>query len=276
MKPIRCALRAFLPLILCVFALSARAEKIEPAEKPTLFLIGDSTVKNGTRGQVGWGTAIADLFDPARIRVENRALGGRSSRSYLREGLWEKVRTQLKPGDFVIMQFGHNDNGPLAEGKARASIKGNGDEAREVRVKETGAAETVRSYGWYLRRYIADTKAAGATPIVCSLVPRNIWKDGKVVRATRDFSSWARAAAEQGGAFFLDLNELAARRYEELGQEKMDALFTPADHTHTSRAGAEQIAACVAEGLRGLQGCALATCLAPERTANRPRDCSSC
>src|SRR5436190_22627813 len=101
-----------------------------PAAKPTLWIIGDSTVKNSTRGQQGWGTPFAGLFDGGKIRVENRALGGRSSRTFLREGLWEKVRLDIKPGDFVLMQFGHNDGGPLDEGRARASLKGNGNEAK--------------------------------------------------------------------------------------------------------------------------------------------------
>src|SRR5262245_18252182 len=81
-------------------------EKAPEGRKPVLYLIGDSTVKNNTRGQVGWGSAIGRYFDSAKIRVENRALGGRSSRSYLREGLWNKVAADLQRGDFVIMQFG--------------------------------------------------------------------------------------------------------------------------------------------------------------------------
>src|SRR5215471_13283085 len=67
--------------------------------RPTLFLIGDSTVNTPTKGVQGWGTPIAAYFDPAKIKVENRARGGRSSRTYFTEGLWEEVRTALKPGD---------------------------------------------------------------------------------------------------------------------------------------------------------------------------------
>jgi lysophospholipase L1-like esterase len=257
------SIRTALQFVLLALVLLVTGHAEEP-RKPTLFLIGDSTVKNNTRGQVGWGTPLRELFDGEKIRLENRALGGRSSRSYLREGLWAKVLAEIKPGDFVLMQFGHNDNGPLDEGKARASIKGNGDEAREVTIKESGATETVHSYGWYLRRYIADAKAKGATPIVCSLVPRNIWKDGKVVRSTGDFVRWAREAAEQGGAQFIDLHEIVARRYEALGRENVQPLFTPADHTHTSKAGAEFNATCVADGLRQLRDSPLAALLTDE------------
>jgi lysophospholipase L1-like esterase len=220
-------------------------------------------VKNGTSGFEGWGKPIANYFDPAKVAIENAALGGRSSRSYLREGLWDKVVAKLQAGDFVIMQFGHNDGGPMDEGKARASIKGNGDETREVTIKETGAKETVLSYGGYLRRYIADTKAKGATPIVCSPIPRNIWKEGKLTRAAADYGKWANEAAQAGGAEFIDLNEIIAARYEALGQEKVRAeFFTAADHTHTTPAGADANAACVVEGIRALKDCPLRDFLA--------------
>lgn len=240
-----------------------------PAEnrKPTLFLIGDSTVKNGTSGMMGWGTPIEKKFDPDKIVVKNRALGGRSSRTFLREGLWDKVRDEIRPGDFVIMQFGHNDNGPMDEGKARASIKGNGDETRDVVIKETNVSETVSSYGAYLRQYISDAKSRGATAIVCSLVPRNIWRDGKVVEARKDYGQWAREAAQQGGALFVDLNAIISRRYDEIGAETVGRdYFTTKDHTHTNAAGAELNAECVVEGIRGLEGCPLADAL---RTAEK-------
>jgi lysophospholipase L1-like esterase len=235
-----------------------------------LYLIGDSTVRNSTKGQVGWGSAIGALFDSTKITVQNRALGGRSSRSYLREGLWDKVLADLKANDFVIMQFGHNDGGPLDSEKARASLKGNGDETKDVTIKETGAMETVHSFGWYLRKYIADTKAKEAVPIVCSPIPRNMWQDGKVLRASEDYGKWAREAAEQGGAPFIDLNALIAGRYDGLGQEKVQPYFTSADHTHTSQAGAEFNAACVVAGSRSLN-CPLRDFLRPE-TASAGQD----
>src|SRR6266852_2178037 len=78
---------------------------------PTLFIIGDSTVNNSTKGQLGWGTPIAAFFNKSKINIENRARGGRSSRTYLTEGLWDQVLAGMKRGDFVLMQFGHNDGG---------------------------------------------------------------------------------------------------------------------------------------------------------------------
>jgi len=225
--------------------------------KPTVFLIGDSTVKNGQGtgggGMWGWGDLIGSHFDKSKVKVENRALGGRSSRSYYTEGLWDKVLASVKPGDFVLMQFGHNDGGDLFKGtRPRSSLKGNGEEAQEGTVEQTGKQETVHTFGWYMRKYVADTKAKGATPIVCSLIPRNDWTDGKVHRANTSYGKWAMEAAQAGGAQFIDLNEIIAKRYEELGQEKVKPFF-PQEHTHTSLEGAKVNAACVVDGIRGLK-----------------------
>ncbi|HUR47412.1 MAG TPA: rhamnogalacturonan acetylesterase [Candidatus Saccharimonadales bacterium] len=227
-----------------------------------LFIIGDSTVKNNTPGQMGWGTRLAAFFDTNRIKIENRALAGRSSRTFFTEGLWGKVLQEIQPGDHLLMQFGHNDGGGLNEPKGRASLKGNGDETREV--EKDGKQEMVHTYGWYLRKYAHDAKEKGATPIVLSLIPRNVWQGEKVNRAAKDYGKWAREAAESEGALFVDLNEIVAKRYEAEGKEKVQQLyFDPADHTHTKAAGAQVNAQCVAAGVRELKGCALAGFLLP-------------
>jgi lysophospholipase L1-like esterase len=223
---------------------------------PTLFVIGDSTVRNNTKGQQGWGDPLADLFDPAKIKVENKALGGRSSRTFQTEGLWSAIVARMQPGDFVLMQFGHNDGGPVNSGRARASLKGIGEETQEIVDEKTGKKEVVHTYGWYMRKYCADAKAKGATAIVLSPIPRNIWKDDKVARASKDYGKWSLESAKSAGAAFVDLNELVAVRYEKLGQEKVNALFS-GDHTHTSPAGARINAEAVVEGLQGLKECPL-------------------
>jgi rhamnogalacturonan acetylesterase len=244
-------------LFLLLLSITAHAQD-KPPHLPTVYLIGDSTVKVGTKGQVGWGDPIAAHFDTAKVNVVNRARGGRSSKTFLTEGLWNAVLSELKPGDFVLMQFGHNDGGSLNDPRGRASIKGNGDETKDIINPATGKPETVHSYGWYLRKYAADAKAKGATAIILSPIPRNIWRDGKVARAANDYGKWAKEAAEASGALFLDLNELIARRYEALGQEKVAAdFFQPTDHTHTTAAGAAINAEAVVEGIRALDGCLL-------------------
>lgn len=254
-------------LLIGAAGLARAAETPEKSAKPTLYATGDSTVKNGSgKGQDGlwgWGDELAPLFDTSKISVVNRALGGRSSRTYITEGLWDKVAAQLKPGDFVLMQFGHNDGGSSYStgSRPRSSIKGNGEESKEVVFEATGKKEVVHTYGWYLRKIIADTKAKGATPIVLSPIPRNMWKDGKVLRASQDYGKWAKEAAEQGGALFIDLNKIIANQYDKLGEEKVKPLFGATDHTHTKLEGAKLNAASVVAGIKELKDCPLANYL---------------
>src|SRR6218665_3021381 len=97
-------------------------------QKPTLYIIGDSTVKNGDgsgkNGQMGWGTLIDAYFDTNKISIRNHAIGGRSSRTFITEGRWDKILATLQKGDYVIMQFGHNDASPLDDtARARGTIK---------------------------------------------------------------------------------------------------------------------------------------------------------
>jgi rhamnogalacturonan acetylesterase len=220
---------------------------------PTLFLVGDSTVRVGTRGEKGWGEVIAPYFDSKKINVVNRAIGGRSSRTFQTEGRWDNVLAEMKPGDFVLVQFGHNDGGDIATGtRPRASLHGSGDETQDVMIESTGKKETVHTFGWYMKKYARDAKAKGATPILCSLVARKIWKDGKIVRASETYGKWTAEAAKAEGADFVDLNEIIAERYEKLGPAKVEPLFAD-EHTHTTPAGAQLNAECVISGLKGLK-----------------------
>jgi len=231
---------------------------------PTLFLIGDSTVRAGSKGNGGdglwgWGAPIGDFFDRTRINVQNRAWGGTSSRTFQTLGFWEKVLADLRPGDYVMIQFGHNDGGPINDQqRARGTIKGVGDETEEIDNLLTGKHEIVHTYGWYLRKFVTDAKAKGAAAIICSPIPRNIWRDGKVLRASEDYGKWASEAARSPDAFFIDLNTIIAGHYDKLGQEYVSAgFFGPKDHTHTVAAGAKFNAQCVVEGLRAIDKCPL-------------------
>jgi rhamnogalacturonan acetylesterase len=248
---------------LCLAALVAAGSSA--LAKPALFIIGDSTVRNSTAGQQGWGDPLVALFDPAKIEVSNRAIGGRSSRTFLTDGRWAAILAQLKPGDFVLMQFGHNDGGPLNDDRARASLKGNGEATEDIIRKSDGKPETVHSFGWYLRNYARDAKAKGATPIVASLIPRNLWNGDKIIRASADYGRWASQAAAQEQALFIDFNGLLADRFEALGPAQTAALFSGADHTHTSAAGAAFNAGVMAAAIRSLPGCELGQALLPEK-----------
>ena len=229
------------------------------SKQPTLFIIGDSTVKTPTAGQQGWGDPISEMFDQKRIRVENRARGGRSSRTFQTEGLWDQILTELKPGDFVLMQFGHNDASAVNDdSRARGTLKGTGEETEEIDNLLTKKHEVVHTFGWYMRKYITDTKEKGAVAIVLSPVPRNNWAEGKVARNASTYGGWAAEVAKSQGAFFVDLNEMIAQQYEALGEEKVSKELFFNDHTHTSPAGARLNAETVVAGLKKLKNCKLA------------------
>jgi len=184
--------------------------------------------------------------------VLNRARGGRSSRTFITEGLWDKVLSEIKKGDFVLIQFGHNDAGAINDAlRARGSLAGIGEETQEIDNLLTKKHEVVHTYGWYMRKMIADTKAKGATLIVLSLTVRNIWKDGQVERGPGKFGQWAGQIAKSQQVTFIDVTTLIADRYEELGEAKVKELFAT-DHTHTSPAGAELNASLVVAGLKML------------------------
>jgi lysophospholipase L1-like esterase len=223
-------------------------------EKPVFYIIGDSTVRNGDGSgknqQWGWGSFIAGYFDTTKLSVSNQAIGGRSSRTFITEGRWERIISVLKKGDYVIMQFGHNDAGPLDDtARARGTIQGIGEETKDIYNPITKKDETVHTYGWYMRKYIRETKAKGAVAIVCSPVPRDNWKDGKVNRSTESYAKWAKEVAKEEQCLFIDLNDIIAGEYEVLGAEKVKAFF-PADHTHTDKAGAELNASIVIRELK--------------------------
>jgi rhamnogalacturonan acetylesterase len=245
-------------LAAAVVALGAAAHA---DDKPTLWLVGDSTVKNGSGNNGrGWGDPIRELFDLERINVENRARGGRSSRTYQTEGLWDAVLADAKRGDFVLIQMGHNDGGPVNDDfRARGTIPGIGEETEEIDNLLTGKHEVVHTYGWYLRKYVRDAIAKGMTPILLSPIPRRPKQPVDVSKITPDrFGRAARQVAEQEGVAFVDLFTIIMTHYASHSPAELKTLyFGPEDDTHTSRDGAKLNAACVVQGLRGLDDCPL-------------------
>jgi rhamnogalacturonan acetylesterase len=229
-------------------------QKKNPA-LPTLFLVGDSTMRNGTKGQEGWGDEMSPFFDTDKINVVNDAIGGRSSRTFQTEGRWDAVLAMVQKGDFVVIEFGHNDPGPVNDtSRARGSIKGLGDQTQEIDNLLTKKHEVVHTFGWYMTKYVTDIQAKGATPIVMSLTPRNSWKDGKAVRAAgENYGGWAEQVAKATGAVFVDHNEIIAEGLDGMGQTAGDALF--ADHKlHTSHDGAVLNAKMAVSGLKAIAG----------------------
>jgi lysophospholipase L1-like esterase len=235
------------------------AEVINPA-LPTLWVASDSTAANGGPNATGWGVPLPDYFDLTKINVVNRARGGRSSRTFITEGLWDKLLEGVKAGDFVLIQFGHNDAGPVNEDesvprekrRSRGSIPTLGEETQEIDNIVTTKHEVIHSYGWYMRKMVADVKAKGATPVILSLTVRNEWKAGKVERNNGPWRKFSKQIAETAGIAYVDLTRLIADEYQKLGQEKVSAFF-PKDHTHTGPAGADLNASLVVAGLKGIK-----------------------
>jgi lysophospholipase L1-like esterase len=250
---------------------------------PTVFVVGDSTARN--KENLGWGDHFAPLFDTSRINVANRARAGRSSRTYLDEGAWDAVLKEMKAGDYVLIQMGHNDGGGSPESvlkdvKGRSSLKGVGEETQAVPLAKpytTGPIagepmEVVHTYGWYLRKYIADARAKGATPILLTPTVRNIWTAGADGQQHIERDMGYRGYEEEVGAAahvaVVDMATIAADSFEALGSEKTAAYF-PIDHTHTSAAGAEMNAKSVAEALRKADS-PLVRYLKPAKDAAQP------
>src|SRR5438094_5107803 len=126
----------------------------------------------------------------------------------------------MKSGDFVLIQFGHNDAGAINDAtRARGSLPGLGEETQEIDNLLTKKHEVVHTFGWYMRKMIADTRAKGATPIVLSLTVRNIWSNGTVERGPGKFGQWAAEIANAQHVAFVDLTTLIADRYEQLGED---------------------------------------------------------
>lgn len=230
---------------------------------PVLFTVGDSTVKNADKNpddMWGWGSVIHELFDLERITVENHAMAGRSARTFLDEGRWDKVYNALQPGDFVLIQFGHNDIGDINVGKARGELRGAGNESKVFLMEKTGKYQVVYTFGWYLRKFIRDVQEKGAIPIVLSHTPRNMWDNGQIIRNTSTFGTWTKAAADATGAYYVDLNKITADKLQEMGYEKGLRLvgeYFKKDHTHTSLKGAKLNAESIVEGLKEVK-CPLA------------------
>ncbi|MEI6075752.1 MAG: rhamnogalacturonan acetylesterase [Verrucomicrobiota bacterium] len=237
---------------------------------PILFIVGDSTVHNPGRGERGWGDIIGKSFDTNKIRVENHALGGRSSRTFITQGYWDNILAAAKSGDFVLIQMGHNDGGPLDDtNRARGSIRSLGEESKDIYNPIMKKPETVHTYGWYLRKYVADARAKGMMPVLCTPIPhcpKETVKAGDVEKST--YVEMSVAVAKSENVPLVNINQLTMSHYAGMApQDIKEKYFTPADGTHTSPAGAELNVQSVLEGLRQLKECPLASFLKVETGA---------
>ena len=238
--------------------------------KPVVFFTGDSTVKNADKdddGMWGWASQAATIFDESKISLVNAGRAGRSTRTFIREGLWQQVYESLQPGDFVTIQFGHNDICPITDAKARGVIPGTQDTLHVYKL-DNGTYEVVYSFGWYLKKMIDDVREKGATPILVSLTPRNEWPGGRIERRDGSYGKWYREVVEETGVEFIDLHNLSAdfldRKFavKKLSDDKEKAkaqvaqikekagVYFKKDHTHASKLGAQMNAQSFAKGLK--------------------------
>ncbi|KAJ5475703.1 Rhamnogalacturonan acetylesterase [Penicillium diatomitis] len=194
----------------------------------TIFLAGDSTMAKGGGGS---GTDVT---------VSNQAIGGRSARSYTREGRFKTIANQVQAGDWVIIEFGHNDGGSLSQSdNGRTDCGGTGDET--CTSNYNGVTETILTFPKYLENAAKTFKSKGANVIISSQTPNNVWEGGSYVYAPSRFVGYAKLAAETAGVHYIDHGAYVADIYRTKGNSAVNAYY-PNDHTHTSPAGASVVA----------------------------------
>ena len=230
-------------------------KKSEGKKKPRVFLAGDSTGKNADKdpdGMWGWGSQAATIFDGDKCTFVNCAKAGRSTRTFLEEGRWDEIYNSLEPGDYVLLQFGHNDISGIDKPKYRGVIATADDTCHVYKMQDDGRFEVIYSFGWYLKKFIEDVREKGATPILLSLTPRNEWPKGKVERRNDSYGKWYRQVVEETGVDFVDIHNITADALDKMGREKAAAMFNH-DHTHTSLAGAQLNCKSLAKGLKAIK-----------------------
>lgn len=227
---------------------------------PVLFLVGNSTMRtgtlgNGNNGQWGWGFYAHEYYDENKITVENHALGGTSPRTFYTM-LWQPVLEAVKKGDYVFLELGHNDNGPIDSIRARSSYRPDGklevkEDSISIYNKVTRKQETVYTFGGYMRRFINEIRAKGATPILFTLTPRNDYEADnpkRIQRKLSDFTPAIFAIGKETNTPVIDLNDISATKLEQYGPWKTNYHFY-LDKIHSSAYGARMNAASAAEGI---------------------------
>jgi lysophospholipase L1-like esterase len=205
---------------------------VESADVPTLYLAGDSTVTDQPLApNASWGQRLPAFFDDG-LAVANHAESGETLKSFVTEQRLDKLLSTLRAGDWVMIQFGHNDQ-------------------KSQWPQTYAAAET--TYRAWLRTYIAEIRRRGATPLLVSPPERrNFDAAGHVAPTLADYADAIRVVAAEENVACIDLNTMSRRLYEALGPRVSPRAFADggSDKTHFNEYGADQLARCVVEGLR--------------------------
>jgi hypothetical protein len=234
---------------------NSRLDNLNPA-LPTLFITGDSTAATGNARTRGWAALLVDYFDTSKVNLVNQGVGGARFNSY--QGTWDRVMAAVKPGDYVVIEFGHN-SGPLP---------GVGEETQQA-TGRGGATEVLHTHGWYLRKFIADVREKKGIPIVSTITVRKKWIDGKVERLKEQvagqggMSDWSRQVAAAEKALLVDHTNIIADIYDKMGEAEVAKFFTatPTEYLHTNTAGAIINAEVFIAGLKALPDMPLVNCL---------------
>ena len=221
-------------------------------DKPVVWLAGDSTCHNGRgtgdNGQWGWGSFFGEYLSDA-VEVKNQAVSGLSSRTFF-NSRWASIRDNIRKGDFVLIQFGHNDLSPINSGRARGTMDGVSDEPKTFVMEKDGSPEQVYTYGHYLRMMIRQARMRGGIPIIVSPTPQNSWTgDRQIARFTDTFNAWGAQVAREEGIPFVDLNVLCADEYEKIGRTTAQKEYF-ADAVHTFEPGARLYCRTLADALK--------------------------
>lgn len=208
----------------------------EPQKSFSIYTIGDSTMANKSEDvypETGWGQVLQQYFD-STVTVKNFALNGRSSKSFIAEGHWKEIRDRLQPGDYVFIQFGHNDE------------------------KDYDSTRYTTPFGTYsenLEKFVLETQQMGATPVLfTSIVRRKFGENGKLVETHGDYPEATRRVAKKLNIPLIDLQKLTEEWVNSMGDEPSKEMYLwveiPSerypdgrhDDTHLSVKGANNVA----------------------------------
>ncbi len=213
-------------------------------ENVTIHVAGDSTAAifpaSDPTGRVGWAAVLQQFFGEG-VEVDDAARSGRSSKSFIDEGFWDALEATIQTGDYVFIQFGHND------------------EKSDDPARYTDPATTYRSY---LKTYIADTRSAGGFAVLLTPISRRQFSGGQLVPTHGDYPAAMLAVGEETGTPVIDMTEKTRVLLESLGPTNTIPLFATDDNTHLSATGAPEVAKLAVEGIREL-GFPLAERLVP-------------
>ena len=231
-------------------AITASASPVELVERatPTVYLCGDSTMaKNGANdgSTDGWGQYFGAL---SSATVVNKAIGGRSARSYTVEGRFTEVANLVKSGDIVVIEFGHNDGGsPESNDNGRSDCPGAGTET----CTSSKDGSTVYTFVYYVIQAAKLMVSKGATVVLSSQTPNNAWEGGSFSYSPPRFVGYVKTAANaiaSSSVTYVDHYNAQTLAYKKLGNSGTNALY-PNDHTHTSPAGAKLAAQAFAQAI---------------------------